>query len=507
MPKPPNIILITSDQQRRDSLAAYGATVTRTPATDRLAAEGVVCDRAYCTNPVCTPARASLFSGRHVTRHGAWNVGTVTPEDTVMLAHRLATAGYRTHNVGKLHFKPAGSDEGTSEETSKGWRRRFPAWTGPYYGFQSVELSIGHTEYGIAGHYGAWVEAQVGGEAGMSAVNALSRPAGSVGDFGGEAWDWALPTRLHNSTWVAERAQAFLRERDHAQPFFLAVGFQDPHHPHCLPLDFAERVDPARVPLPRFTAGELDDKPPHFLAAHHGRLKESGCTGAYKMGGQGRGYDYGAVSTADARLGRAYYYSMVNLMEQQLAHLLDTLDAEGLTENTIVIFTTDHGELLGDHGLWLKGPFHYEELVRVPLLLRWPAGLPAGSRAAGLLSHVDIVPTLLAAAGQPLTAELDGHNALPWLRGEAPSPRQDAIVECIDDPAVLRLKTIITETRKLTFYHGQDYGELYDLEADPGEVTNRWNVPAYAADREQLLRRLLDHAEPLERRASRLSYA
>jgi len=189
MNRRPNIILITSDQQRRDTLGCYGSSFTRTPATDRLAAEGVVCERAYCTNPVCTPARASLFSGQYISRHGAWNVGTVTPEDTVMLSHRLAAAGYRTHNIGKMHLKPAGAPEGTSEETAKGWRNRFPAWTGPYFGFQSVEISIGHTEYGIAGHYGAWVEAQVGGAAGVTPLNALSRPTGSTGDFSGEAWD------------------------------------------------------------------------------------------------------------------------------------------------------------------------------------------------------------------------------------------------------------------------------------------------------------------------------
>lgn len=504
MPTPPNIILITSDQQRRDSLAAYGPACTQTPGTDRLAAEGVVAERAYCTNPVCTPARASIFSGLYMTRHGGWNVGTVTPEDTVMVMHRLADAGYRTHNVGKIHFKPAGSPDGTSEETGQGWRNRIPAWRGPYYGFQTVELSIGHTEYGIAGHYGAWVLDQVGAE-GLARLNAIARRSSS--EFGGEAWDWDLPTRLHNSTWVADRSIEFLRAHDRARPFFLAIGFQDPHHPHCLPRDYANRVDPATVPPPRFTPGELDDKPPHFLAAHRGRLKESGATGAYKMAGQGRGYDYAAATPEDARLGRAYYYGMVNLMEEQLARILDALDEQGLAENTIVIYTTDHGELLGDHGLWLKGPFHYEELIRVPLLVRWPAGLPAGGRVDGLLSHVDLVPTLLEAAGLPAVPDLDGVNALPLLRGERGHVRDAAIVECNDDPGVLRLKTIVTRDRKLTMYHGRDEGEYYDLAADPGELRNRWSDPGSAAAREGLLRRLLDHAERLEKRAPRLSYA
>ncbi|MCE9613079.1 MAG: sulfatase-like hydrolase/transferase [Lentisphaerae bacterium] len=503
----PNIIVITTDQQRRDSLQAYGATFTRTPGTNRLAAEGVVCERAYCTNPVCTPARASLFSGQYLSRHGAWNVGTTVPDDTVMIMHRLAGAGYQTHNIGKIHFQPMGmkNPDAQSVEALLGWRERFPAYHGPYYGFERVELALGHTEFGIAGHYGAWVEAQAGGLEAVAALNSMTQHSRFY--FGGEAYDWNLPTRLHNSVWTADRTIAFLRERDPARPFFLAVGFEDPHHPHCLPTDYPGRLPPETVPLPRFTPGELDDKPPHFLSAHHGRLKEDGVEGAFMVAGQGRGGNYAAVSPEEARLGRAYYYSMCKLLDEQLDRILAALDDQGLAEHTIVVFTTDHGELLGDHGLWMKGPFHYEELVRVPLIVRWPAGLPAGQRVNGLLSHVDLVPTLLAACGLPAAAALDGVNALPLLRGETPAARDAAIVECTDDPAALRLKTIVTAEHKLTMYHGRDDGELYDLVADPGELRNLWTSSAHGGIRERLLHRLLDHAEPLERRAARSSYA
>ncbi len=478
----------------------------RTPGTDRLAAEGVVCDRAYCTNPVCTPARASLFSGRYMSRHGAWNVGTSVPEDTVMIMHRLAAQGYQTHNVGKIHFQPMGMHVPglPSVEAIRDWEHRFPAFQGPYYGFDRVELALGHTSFGLAGHYGAWVRDHADGQT-LEALNAATPRSRSL--FGGEAYDWALPTRLHNSVWTADRTIAFLEQHNPARPFFLAVGFQDPHHPHCVPTDYTGRYTPESVCMPRFTPGELDDKPPHFLSAHHGRLKADGVEGAYMVAGQGQGGDYHHVSDADARLGRAYYYSLCRLLDEQLARILDALDRQGLAENTIVIFTTDHGELLGDHGLWMKGPFHYEELIRVPLIVRWPAGLPAGRRADGLISHVDLVPALLDAAGQPQVADLDGVNALPLLRGETAAVRDDLLVECTDDPTGLRLKTIVTPAHKLTVYHQRDTGECYDLAADPGEIKNLWNAPAHAATRQRLLRRLVDHMEPLERRAPRLSYA
>ena len=500
----PNIVLIASDQQRRDSLSCYGSTFTRTPATDRLAAEGVVFDRAYCTNPVCTPSRASLFSGRYISRHGAWNVGTCVPDDTVMLSHRLAAAGYRTHYVGKMHFHPHGSRSDQGMESIRGWQERYPAFKGPFFGFEEIEVCLGHTDYGIAGHYGAWVREQVSDEE-LQALNRTTRRSSCV--FGGEAYDWNLPVRLHNSTWVTDRAIEFVERRGHEKPFLLAIGYQDPHHPHCLPVEYEGRIDPAAVPIPHWVPGELDDKPPHFAAAHTARLSESGLLGDYKLAGQGQGYPYDKTTEEDVRFGRAYYHSMCKLMDEQLVRLLDALDAQGLAENTIVIFTTDHGELLGDHGLWLKGPFHYDELVRVPLVMRWPAGLPAGRRVDGLFSHLDLVPSLLAAAELAAPEDLDGVNALPLLRGETDAVRDEAIIECTDDPRAIRCKTIVTRTRKLTVYHGRDFGEFYDLEEDPGEVRNRWSDPACAAERERLLRRLFDHMEPLERRVPRLCYA
>lgn len=500
----PNIVLITSDQQRTDTLGCYGARHVRTPNLDRLAAEGILLERAYCTNPVCTPARASLFTGRYVSRHGAWNVGLNVPEDTVMITHRLAAAGYLTHNIGKAHFQSLGGTAEQSLESINGWREHRRLHDGPYYGFQTAEFALGHTTFGLNGHYGAWVVAQTGEEKFKEFRTATRR---SRFEFGGEAYDWTLPTRLHNSVWTADRAIAFLERQDGARPFFLAVGFQDPHHPHCLPMDFEARVNPDAVPMPDFTEGELDDKPPHFLEARHGTLEESNMRGAFMVAGQGTGANYTEVSDEDARLGRAYYYGMCQLLDQQLGRVLDCLDRRGLTQETLVIFTSDHGELLGDHGLWMKGPFHYEQLVRVPFIARLPRVIPEGMRTAALFSHVDVTPTLLSAAGLKPAEELDGRDALPLWRGETNQVRDFALVECVDDPKKLRLKSIITKNRKLTWYCEQSYGELYDLDRDPREKQNRWDDPKYASEKAALLSRLLETMEPLERRVSRHSYA
>lgn len=500
----PNIIIITTDQQRTDSLSCYGSAFTSTPNLDRMAEGGVLLERAYCTNPVCTPSRVSIFTGQQVSRHGVWNVGMNAFEDTRMISHRLGDVGYRTHYIGKMHFQAFGGEKGQSVETMDGWEELYPEWAGPYYGFESIEIALGHTLYGIAGHFGSRVKEQVSAEEFESYPKACRQL--SNGHFGGDGFEWDLPLQFHNSVWTADRTISFLEKHDRDQPFLLAIGFQDPHHPHAVPNEYEDRVSPQDVPLPDFDEGELDDKPPHFLEAHTGRLEDSEMRGDYYIAGQGAGSDFRKVNEQETRDGRACYHSMVRLIDREMGRILDCLDRTGLDDNTLIFFTSDHGELLGDHGLWMKGPFHYEQLIRVPMIVRWPEGIPGGRKEQGLFSLVDIVPTALTAAGLELDESVDGVNSLPLLRGESKT-RDDVLVECIDDPNKLRLKTIVTENRKLTWYRGQSYGELYDLENDPCEKVNHWNNPDYAADKSDLLTRIPNHLESLEPRAERYSYA
>ena len=380
--KKPNVIIITTDQQRRDSLSCYGSSFTSTPNISRLAEGGIVFDRGYCSNPVCTPARASIFTGKYVGRHGAWNVGMNVAPDERMLSRILAEEGYRTHYIGKAHFNSFGGKPGVSVEGIEGWEKLYPEFAGPYYGFEKVELSLGHGMWGMAGHYGAWVRSQVEEEEFRSLKNATRL---GEHEFGGEAYDWDMPMKLHSSVWTAERTMEFLRNHDGTKPFLLGVGFQDPHHPHAVPREFDGRIDPAAVPMPDYDEGELDDKPGFFKEALLGKLEESAVRGDYWVAGQGAGFDFTQVDEREARIGRAYYYNLVRIIDGQMGRILDCLDETGLADDTIVVFTTDHGELLGDHGLWMKGPFHYEQLLRIPMIMRWPGGFAGGSRTIGAL--------------------------------------------------------------------------------------------------------------------------
>lgn len=478
----PNVIVITTDQQRKDSLGCYGADFIQTPNLDRLASEGAVLERAYCANPVCMPSRASIFSGRQTSRHGLWMNGVHLPENEVLVSHRLAALGYDTKYIGKIHLQTYGCSLEESLESRQDWEKRYPEFRGPYCGFQNIEICMGHTKGGISGHYGAWVKSQVSAE-----DFTRYEDAQRIGDywFGCSAFDWDLPIELHNSVWTATRAIDYLENRDPSKPFLLALGFQDPHHTHCVPRDYMDRVDPEAVHLPDFVEGELDDKPPHFTEMRTGPFS---------------GFDFRKVSDSDARLGRAYYYSLVKLIDNEMGRVLEALDRLELSENTLIVFTTDHGELLGDHGMWMKGPFHYESLVNIPLILRWPKGIPAGGRETSVVSQVDLAPTILSAVGEAIPVELDGVDVLPLLRGETDQVREGAIIEYADDAKDMCLKTVVTQDRKLTWYQDKPYGELYDLKKDPHERVNYWDHPDYAGDKAQLMALLLSHMIPLEPR-------
>jgi arylsulfatase A-like enzyme len=502
----PNVILITTDQQRKDALSCYGSAFVDTPHLDRMAAEGILCDRAYCTNSVCTPSRTSLYSGQYVSRHGNWNVGTIVSPEIRMLPHLFSDEGYRTHHIGKAHFQPYSAGADVSMESTREWERIYPEFRGPYYGFETVEMAMGHTTGGTNGHYGAWLKERCGDPA------AFPRERRSSVPFGAAAVDWELPGELRNTAWVEERTTAFLRE--HAQtgevrPFFLSVGFQDPHHPHALPPEWRRDLDVARMPAPTFVPGELDDKPPFFKDVHTGAWsKEHPLHGAFPLAGQaGSGSAAADLPMEDQLLARAYYYRMVEMIDAACGNILRELDDLGIAERTIIVFTSDHGELLGDHGFWLKGPFHYEQLINVPLLLRWKGAIPEGQTLRDIVSLADVAPTLLSLCGIGLPGGIDGCDFSARLKGAAEPARRRALIETIDDPAKIRVKTIVTAEWKLTCYPGQSYGELIDLANDPGERRNLWGDPAYQAKKAELFGELLAELESMENRNVRYSYA
>jgi arylsulfatase A-like enzyme len=268
------------------------------------------------------------------------------------------------------------------------------------------------------------------------------------------------------------------------------VNFFDPHHPFVAPKEYIDRYDPDSLPDPLGFNGELTTKPP---------IQQLASDESYA--GHAKGYS--SYSLHEIKEIVAAYYAMVTLIDDEVKRILDRLDALGLAEDTIVIFTSDHGEMLGDHQLLLKGPMLYDCAVRVPLIMRWPGHLPAGERRTDLVQWIDLTSTFIDLAGLEPMPTAQGTSLLPLARGDAHAPTRGwAICEYLNsghpyDPGVY-LTMLRTGDHKLIVEHGSPVtermhtGELYDLAEDPHELRNRWDDPDCASDRIRLERTLLD---------------
>jgi arylsulfatase A-like enzyme len=266
-------------------------------------------------------------------------------------------------------------------------------------------------------------------------------------------------------------------------------GINDPHHPFKPPGKYWHMFKPEDMPPPVRRKGELDDKPPHFRAFYEGRYKDLDTDG-FLLGSE----PY--LTDERVRLIRAAYYGMVALIDDSVKRMIDALERRGLRQNTVVLFVTDHGELLGDHGLVLKGPLHYESLLRVPFVWNGSNHLAGGHTVGGLAGLIDLFPSILDLAGVPIPAGTQGKTLIRPLRGESDRAHDQVYVENDADVLSLRLRTLVTERWKLTWTANQRTtdqvcGEIYDLEEDPHEFVNLWDRCDPAVQHE-LVSRLLE---------------
>lgn len=480
-----NILLITSDQHHY-SLVGYNNPAVKTPNLDRLASRGLVFDRAYCPNPTCTPSRASIITGTYPSQHGAWALGTKLPEDAHTVGDDFRAAGYRTALVGKGHFQPiVGTEEFPSIESREMldnldyWRQR----TVPFYGFEDYELTRDHGNGNAGQHYAIWLE-----EKGLANWRDYFGNDDAVQDS-----VWSLPEEFHYSTWIAERANARLEEyKRNGDNFFLWVSHPDPHGPHVAPERWAKMYDPATIDVPTVTEGEHDKNPYHFQITQ--QVKPDRSMYVEADGSDCHGIHSHLSKHTNAAEKVAILYAQVSMLDHYIGKTLDKLDELGLAEDTLVVFTTDHGDFFGQHGLRGKGAFHYEDMIKLPFIARLPGVIKAGTHTDALLSLVDLAPTFLDVAGLPIPRGMTGRSQMPVLDGCATAVRDHIMVENHHQPTTLHLKTYVNARYKLTVYYNQTYGELFDLEADPGEVNNLWDDPASQALKQELMLKYI-HAE------------
>lgn len=509
----PNILLIITDQFHPGCLGYAGHPVVRTPNLDRLASEGMVFTRAYSSQPLCMPARATLFTGLTPRGHRVRMNGIPLDPAIPTFTEALRQNGYRTHCCGKVHLhvaKPSDIDPETVEpadypEWGELWRAgRITNLPLPYYGLESVDYVGGHG-HNSYGHYQQWLEAEHPHEAYLFFDKvALSEPSPAVDLFNRNSYKWALPHELHPMTWIADRAIGFLDDvgsqwredadttDDAARPFCLMFSIQEPHPPFAPPAPYCDRYDSADVPVAVGRADEYDDLPPHFRAMAETAIITSGNSGQHMN-----------ATAPYFRECAVHYYGLIEMLDDQVGRVLSALDANGLADDTIVIFMADHGEALGDHGLWGKGPYHFDSVIRVPLIVHWPGKTEPGTVHEGVVSLLDIAPTILDMTNTPLPDSLTveaprapaawpGRSLVPILIGEESTHDSCALVEMDEDYLGFKIRTIVTQRFRLTAYSGQPYGELFDLADDPDELYNRWDAPAYQSVRDELRIQLLD---------------
>jgi arylsulfatase len=471
----PNILWITTDQQRGDTIHALGNGPVHTPNLDRLCAEGVAFTRAYCQNPICTPSRASFLTGLYPSRLPCninGNARCHLPAGVKLITRRLADAGYDCGLAGKLHIASAWN--GVEARVDDGYRR--------FWYSHSPAQGIGK-----GNQYTDWL-------ASIGRLDEVIDQSNWDPDLQtGNRQTPDVPFELHQTTWCCDRAIEFMNE-PRTGPWLMSVNIFDPHPAYDAPWAYAGRYDPASLPPPPFRASDLALQrrisETHFFPSHP---RAPGST---------------------EQQHRASYYGMIELIDENVGRLLAELERTGLRENTVVVFTSDHGNLLGDHGLTEKGCRFYEGLVRVPLIIAWPHRFRRGAVETGLMELTDLAPTLAELGGAALPP-CDGRSLVPVLTGNGQVEREFVRCEFYDTldhdfgrperaPHRESYATMTRDRRwKLVAYHGSDVGELYDLVSDPDEHENRYTDPACAGNRARLARAMESTApvtrDPMER--------
>lgn len=421
----PNILLLMGDEHAPMASATWGGEA-RTPVLDRLAAEGAAFDAAYCNAPLCVPSRMSMLTGRYAHRINSFDLASILASDIPTIAHALSAVGYDSVLAGKQHF--VGLDQ--------------------LHGFRAQLARDAHKgEHPLR----AWPDDQPGPQ-----------------------WHHPLEAGPGRTDLVAAddevegAATAYLREAAHTEsPWFLCASFIAPHWPYVVPEEYWEQYPVSEVSVP-------DAEDPQGQHPAIRRLRERLGVG-----------DYDEETT---RRARAAYFAAITHLDERIGRVLDALAESGQSESTLVVYVSDHGGMLGEHGLWRKMNF-YEESVRVPMILHWPGVVRAGTRPAVPVSLVDLTPTLLSAAGAPPLAHLDGQDLLPAV-AEPDAPRSVVFSEYLGH-GVAAPQAMVRDGRwKLVHYHREEL-QLFDLEDDPGELRDRAADPECA----QVLTRLSEHLE------------
>ena len=473
MSRQPNILWICSDQQRSDTLGCYGNPFVHTPNIDALAADGVRLSRAYVQSPVCAPSRASFLSGRYPRTCGVRQNGQDIPETEYLVPRLFADNGYVCGLSGKLHISTCHPSVCPDMERRIDDGYSFFAWS-----HHPAKAGKGNWS---GNDYTNWLTSQ-----GLE-YHTENLPECRFVQKG-------MPAEYSQTTWCFNEAMRFIDQQDAEQPWLFSINCYDPHHPFDPPAEYFDRYRPIldKLPLPEYIPGELEDKSIFQRHDHEG---------AYNTPGN---YPYEEMTEQDHRCLTAAYWAMVDQIDHNVGRIVQHLKDIGQYENTIIIYTSDHGESLGDHGIYLKGPYCYETGVHVPFVMHWAGHTLSGVTRNALVEMIDIAPTLCAAAGLEAPKSFQGRSFLPLMTdANAPDHHRDSVYaefynSNINHRNPLAFVTMVFDGRwKLVKVHAaegapDEGSELYDLASDPHEHHNLYNKPEHVAEQARLLALLTD---------------
>ena len=447
-PSGPNILLLMADQLRADCLGASGNRAIQTPNLDHLASEGVRFTNAFSSTPTCTPARAGLLSGLAPWNHGMLRYAEVGRKYPVEMPQALRDAGYYTSVVGKLHYHP--------QRHTHGYHQALLDESGR---IESVDFRSDYRSW-------FWSQAPL-----------LDPDATGLGWNDYDARPYALPERLHPTAWTGATACGFLDAYQRPEPFFLKVSFARPHSPYDPPERIWRRYAQAELPkavVAPWAKGFAPPSGPESDAWH------------------------GDFGEAQVRRSRQGYYGSVTFVDEQIGRILESLTRRGWLEDTLIVFFSDHGDMLGDHHLWRKS-YPYQASAQVPFVLRWPRGMFEAARGRSVDAPIelrDVLPTFLDAAGAQPPHPLDGRSLLPLVSGRDPSWRPWLDLEHGPCYSPENHWNALTDGRQKYIFHAHDAREqLFDIGRDSGESTDLAGDPAHGAMLRGWRQRMTEHLE------------
>lgn len=454
----PNIVFIITDQQRFDTIQALGYPHVDTPNLDRLVREGVSFNNCHISAPSCAPARASLFTGYYPHTTGILRNADQWRHSWV---EDLADSGYRCVNVGKMHTYPY--------HTPLGFHERYVVENKDRY----LEERYYFDEWDKALHARGLVKQQ----------REIYRERADYRERLG-AFEWELPADMHSDNFVGNMATWWLNTKPKPdQPLFMEIGFPGPHPPYDPTPEAAAPYLERDLPLMPVTQEELDSQPTAFknMRVHNTEVDHDSVV-------------HQLNPTPEQRhLQRAYYLANVTMIDTKVGEIMEALESNGYLDNTVVIFTSDHGDCLTDHGHSQKWTM-YDTITRIPMIVWSPQRFAGGVTIDGLCQQMDIGPAILDLAEVEKPDTLEAQSLLPAIEGQDWQPREyvyaehgrDGILDSTDFVTMIR-----SEDWKLVCFIDYPDGQLFDLQNDPDEIHNLWDSPEHAEQKQRLLNQLL----------------